>query len=74
MIDGMKESKMHYKLYHHIMIDIPNMKTKYFDTLTLRKLQAAVSHDPEIDLTAQMPTDYTNRLIRMQNSKEVLGK
>lgn len=45
-----------------------------FNAHTLRKLQAAVSHNPEIDLTTQMPTDYTNCLIRMQNSKEVLGK
>ncbi|OJJ81320.1 uncharacterized protein ASPGLDRAFT_28157 [Aspergillus glaucus CBS 516.65] len=49
-------------------------KAAKFNAHTSRKLQAAVSHDPEIDLTTQMPIDYTGRLIRMQTSKEVLGE
>jgi hypothetical protein len=49
-------------------------KAAKFNAHTLRKLQAAVSHDPEVDLTTRMPIDYTSRLTRMQTSKEVLGK
>ena len=49
-------------------------KAAKFNAHTLRKLQTAVSHDPEIDLTTQMLIYYTDRLIRMQTSKEVLGK
>ncbi|EYE92092.1 uncharacterized protein EURHEDRAFT_405476 [Aspergillus ruber CBS 135680] len=47
-------------------------KAAKFNAHTLRKLQTAVSHDPEIDLTTQMLIYYTGRLIRMQTSKEVL--
>lgn len=42
--------------------------------LALRTLQTAVSHDPEIDLTTQMPINYSSRVIEMRASKDALGK
>ena len=45
-----------------------------FNARTLRKLQAPVSHDPEIDLATQMPINYSSRLIEMRASKDALGK
>lgn len=53
---------------------ISNSEAAKFNARTLRKLQAAVSHDPEIDLATQMPINYSSRLIEMRASKDALGK
>ena len=53
---------------------ISNSEAAKFNARTLRTLQAAVSHDPEIDLTTQMPINYSSRLIEMRASKDALGK
>ena len=50
---------------------ISNSEAAKFNARTLRTLQAAVGHDPEIDLTTQMPI---NCLIEMRASKDALGK
>ena len=57
----------------------PKSKAAKFNAHTLRKLQAAFDKDPEIDLTAQMPMDYTVRLVQFQEefqekAKESHGK
>ncbi|TPX23527.1 hypothetical protein DIZ76_012861 [Coccidioides immitis] len=53
-------------------------KAAKFNTHTLRKLQAAVDNDPEINLITQMPLDYSIRLVEFQGecreeSKEIIG-
>ena len=53
---------------------ISNSEAAKFNARTLRKLQAAVSHDPEIDLATQMPINYSSRLIELRASKDALGK
>lgn len=54
----------------------PKSKAAKFNAHTLRKLQAAVEKNPEIDLTTQMPMDYSVRLVefREELAKEALGK
>lgn len=53
----------------------PESKTARFNAHTVRKLQAAINHDPEIDLTTQMPMNYTSRLAKMRASAKIaLGK
>ena len=42
-----------------------------FNVLTVKKLQAAIDRDPEIDLTTRMPTNYTSRLTKMRTSANV---
>ncbi|KMU79221.1 hypothetical protein CISG_07652 [Coccidioides immitis RMSCC 3703] len=54
-------------------------KAAKFNTHTLRKLQAAVDNDPEINLITQMPLDYSIRLVEFQGecreeSKEIIEK
>lgn len=49
-----------------IILTQPKSKAAKFNAHTLRKLQAAVDKDPEIDLTTQMPMDYSVRLIQFQ--------
>ncbi|RAL03101.1 uncharacterized protein BO80DRAFT_462848 [Aspergillus ibericus CBS 121593] len=41
-----------------------------FNTHALKKLQAAVALDPDVDLTTKLPTDYSARLERMRNGLE----
>lgn len=43
-------------------------KAARFNAHTLKKLQAAVSDDPEIDLTTRMPIEYSNRLTGMRSA------
>ncbi|RJE17965.1 Phosphotransferase enzyme family [Aspergillus sclerotialis] len=57
----------------------PKSKAARFNAHTLRKLQAAVDNDPEINLMTQMPMDYTTRLIEFQGegreeSREIIEK
>lgn len=57
----------------------PKSKAARFNARTLKKLQAALDRDPEIDLTTQMPMDYSARLVRFQKepqekAKEAIGK
>ncbi|KAJ5577926.1 uncharacterized protein N7459_006890 [Penicillium hispanicum] len=44
----------------------PKSKAAKFNAHTLRKLQAAVDKNPEIDLTTQMPMDYSVRLVEFR--------
>ena len=53
---------------------ISNSEAAKFNARTLRKLQAAVSHDPEIDLATQMPINYSSRLSEMRASKDAVGQ
>lgn len=45
-------------------------KAARFNAHTLKKLQAAVTKDPEIDLTEQFPWEYPRRLMKMRTSDE----
>jgi hypothetical protein len=47
---------------------IRQSKAARFNVHTLKRLQNAANKDPEIDLTAQMPTDYSNRLAKMRQT------
>ncbi|KAJ5151909.1 hypothetical protein N7492_010204 [Penicillium capsulatum] len=50
--------------------DVPtqgNSKAVRFNAHTLKKLQAAIDDDPEIDLTTRMPIDYSSRLPGMRS-------
>lgn len=48
-------------------------KAARFNAHTIKRLQAAICNDPEIDLTTQMPIDYSSRLLDMRN-EESSGK
>ena len=54
---------------------ILNSEAAKFNARTLRTLQAAVSHDPDIALATQMPIKNTTRLfqIQMRDSKDAFG-
>lgn len=57
----------------------PKSKAAKFNAHTLRKLQAAVDNDPEINLMTQMPMDYSVRLVEFQDEfrekvKEIIGR
>lgn len=57
----------------------PKSKAAKFKARTLRKLQAAVDKDPEINLITQMPMDYPVRLVEFQeefqeNAEETIGR
>ncbi|KAI2733292.1 hypothetical protein CBS147332_307 [Penicillium roqueforti] len=41
-----------------------------FNARTLKKLQAALTKDPEVDLADQFPTQYLERLLRMRTTIE----
>ncbi|KAJ5105668.1 hypothetical protein NUU61_003015 [Penicillium alfredii] len=53
----------------------PKSKAAKFNAHTLRKLQTAFDKNPEIDLTTQMPTEYSVRLVEFQGEfwKNVTG-
>lgn len=42
---------------------LPKSKAAKFNAHTLRKLKAAIDKNPEVDLTAQMPINYSVRLV-----------
>lgn len=44
----------------------PKSKAAKFNAHTLRKLQAAVDKDPEVNLIVQIPIDYSLRLVEFQ--------
>jgi uncharacterized protein YfeS len=48
---------------------LPNSKSKAarFNAHVLKRLQAAVIRNPEINLAEQFPTEYVERLMEMQN-------
>ena len=50
----------------------PGPRASEFNVHTVKKLQAAIDRDPEIDLTRQMPIDYTNRLAKYRTSANVI--
>ena len=47
-------------------------KAARFNARTLKKLQAAITKDPEIDLLEQFPMEYQERLMEMRKSNESL--
>ncbi|KAJ5159281.1 uncharacterized protein N7500_008932 [Penicillium coprophilum] len=49
-------------------------KAAGFNAHVLKKLQAAVTEDPEINLTEQFPTEYAKRLLEMQKTSHRLPK
>lgn len=54
-------------------------KASKFSAHTLKKLQAAIEENSEVDLTTKMPMNYSARLARFQKeshnkAKEALGK
>lgn len=50
-------------------------KAAKFNAYTLRKLQAAISHDLEVDLAGQLPINYTSRLATMRaHAKDTPGE
>lgn len=58
---------------------ISESKASKFNAHKLKKLQAAIEENPEVDLTTKMPTNYSARLARFQKeshnrAKEALGK
>lgn len=48
----------------------PKSKASRFNAHTVRKLQAAINDDPEVDLVSRMPMDYSSRLIEMRDSEK----
>lgn len=44
----------------------PKSKAAKFNIHTLKKLEKALSRDPEIDLSSQMRIEYSDRLVRMR--------
>ena len=42
-------------------------KAARFNAHTIKRLQATMCNDPEIDLTTQMPMDYSSRLTDMRS-------
>lgn len=64
------------KKYHYAS---SKSKAAKFNAHTLRKLQAAVDKDPEINLITHMPMDYSARLVEFQEefqekAKETIGR
>ncbi|CAG8224377.1 unnamed protein product [Penicillium olsonii] len=49
-------------------------KAARFNARTLKKLQAAITKDPEIDLLEQFPMEYQERLMEMRKSNESFPK
>lgn len=49
---------------------VTKSKAARFNAHTLKRLQNAAHNDPEIDLTTQLPTDYSNRLVEMRESRK----
>jgi hypothetical protein len=47
-------------------------KAARFNAHTLKRLQAAVEQDPEIDLTTRLPMDYSSRLTEMRDASKDL--
>jgi hypothetical protein len=57
----------------------PKSQAAKFNARVLKKLQAAVDNNPDINLMTQMPINYTSRLIEFQGedreeSKEISGR
>jgi len=49
----------------------PKSRAAKFNTRTLKKLQAAVDKNREVDLTTQMPLNYSVRLVRFQEEPPI---
>ena len=49
----------------------PESRAAKFNVHIIKKLQAAIDRDPEIDLTTQIPTNYTSRLTKFRTSPNV---
>lgn len=52
----------------------PKSRAAKFNTRTLKKLQAAVDKNPEVDLTTQMPLNYSARLVILQEESPTIGR
>ena len=51
--------------------ECPESGAAKFNVFTVKKLQAAIDRDPEIDLTTREPTNYTSRLTKVRTSANV---
>lgn len=52
----------------------PQSKAAKFNAHAVKKLQAALSNDPEIDLATQLPIHYSARLKTMKESGITMGQ
>ncbi|KAB8256782.1 hypothetical protein BDV32DRAFT_90497 [Aspergillus pseudonomiae] len=55
------------------MARIRKSKASKFNTHVIKKLQAAVNMDPEIDLTTKLPSEYSSRLDIMRRENAVVN-
>ncbi|KAB8240079.1 hypothetical protein BDV35DRAFT_386131 [Aspergillus flavus] len=55
------------------MARIRKSKASKFNTHVIKKLQAAVSMDPEIDLTTKLPSEYSSRLDTMRRENAIVN-
>jgi hypothetical protein len=48
--------------------NVAKSKAARFNLLTLKRLQAAINNDPEVDLTSKFPSGYSDRLSEMRRA------